>query len=107
MSDGEGSVYDKGSDEEELNKKRKKRRKEVLARGSVSGGKNKKKNKKGQKPISGLVLPTPGEKTVAAEAFDKLNTADKDLVAQNINRKTKKVLHISSKVFVIDYVTPP
>jgi hypothetical protein len=52
MSDGEGSLYDKGSDEEELNKKNKKRRKERLTRGS----------KKGQKPMSGLVLPVAGEK---------------------------------------------
>jgi hypothetical protein len=43
VSDGEGSLYDKGSDEEELNKKRKKRRKEKLARGPVSGEKTQKK----------------------------------------------------------------
>jgi hypothetical protein len=72
MSDGEGSLYDKkGSDEEELNKNRKKRRKEMLARGPVPGEKTKKKNKKGQKPMAGLVLPVPGEKTVAAQAFEK------------------------------------
>jgi hypothetical protein len=101
MSDGEGSVYDKGSDEEKLNKKRKKRRKEILARGPVAGEKTTKKKKKRQKPISGLVLPIPGEKTVAAEAFGKLNTADQDLVALNINRKTKKVLIISFNFFVL------
>jgi hypothetical protein len=49
------------------------------------------KKKKHPKPISGLVLPVSGEKKVAAEAFGKLNPADKDLAAQNINRKTKKV----------------
>ncbi len=87
MSDGEGSLYDKGSDEEELIKKRKKRRKEPVARGP----------KKGQKPMSGLVLPVPGEKTVAAEAFGKLNASDKELVSLNINRKTKKVVDIYIK----------
>jgi hypothetical protein len=52
-SDGEGSVYDKGSDEEELNKKRKKRRKENLARGPVSGEKTPKKKRraKNQYPV--------------------------------------------------------
>jgi hypothetical protein len=45
MSDGEGSLYDKGLDEEELNKKRKKRRKEMLARGPVSGEKTQKKRR--------------------------------------------------------------
>jgi hypothetical protein len=84
MSDGEGSLYDKGSDEEELNKKNKKRRKERLTRGS----------KKGQKPMSGLVLPVAGDKTVAAEAFGKLNPEQQELVASNINKKTKKVVQI-------------
>ncbi len=101
MSDGEGSLYDKGSNEEELIKNRKKGRKEMLARGPVSGKKTQKTKKKGQKPISGLVLPVPGEKTVAAEAFGKLNPADKELVAHNINRKTKKVLNISSNFSVL------
>jgi hypothetical protein len=87
MSDGEGSLYDKGSDEEELIKKRKKRRKEPVARGP----------KKGQKRMSGLVLPVPGEKTVAAEAFGKLNASDKELVSLNINKKTKKVVAIYIK----------
>jgi hypothetical protein len=94
MSDGEGSLYDKGSDEEELNMNRKKRRKEMLARGLVPGEKTQKKNKKGQKPMAGLVLPVPGEKTVAAEAFGKMNPTEKELVAHNINRKTKKEVHI-------------
>jgi hypothetical protein len=101
MSDGEGSLYDKGSDEEELNKNRKKRRKEMLARGPVPGEKTQKKNKKGQKPMAGLVLPVHGEKTVAAEAFGKMTPTEKELVAHNINRKTKKVVHI----FTINYFT--
>jgi hypothetical protein len=84
MSDGEGSLYDKGSDEEELNKKKKKRRKERRNRGS----------KKLPKPLSGMVLPVAGEKTVAAEAFGKLNPEQQELVATNINKKTKKVVQI-------------
>jgi hypothetical protein len=84
LSDGEGSLYDKCSDEDELQKKEKKRRKEKTSRTA----------KKGQRPISGLVLPVPGDKPVAGEAFAKLNHQEKELVADNkINRKTKKVLH--------------
>ncbi len=83
MSDGEGSLYDKGSDEEELAKKRKKRRKEKPSRTA----------KKGQQSISGMVLPVAGDKTVAGEAFAKLNHQEKELVAEKLNRKTKKVLH--------------
>jgi hypothetical protein len=57
-------LYDnKCSDEEELEKKRNKRRKEKTTRST----------KKGQQPMSGLVLPVAGDKTVAAEAFGKLN----------------------------------
>jgi hypothetical protein len=89
MSDGEGSLYDKGSDEEELNKKKKKRRKERVPRGS--------KNR--QKPLSGLVLPVPGEKTVAAEAFGKLNPEEQKLVATNINKKTKKVVLLQLSLY--------
>ncbi len=50
--------------------------------------------------MAGLVLPVPGEKTVAAEAFGKMNPAEKDLVAHNINRKTKKVVNVYSNVTV-------
>jgi hypothetical protein len=84
MSDGEGSLYDKDSDDEELARKRKKGRKEKPSRAAT---------KKSQNPISGLVLPIAGDKTVAGEAFAKLNDHDKELVADHINRKTKKVFH--------------
>jgi hypothetical protein len=82
MSDDEGSLYD--SDEEELARKRKKGRKEKTTRAA---------KKKSHEPISGLVLPIAGDKTVAGEAFAKLNDHDKELVAVHINRKTKKVFH--------------
>jgi hypothetical protein len=83
-SDGEGSLYDKDSDEDEMDKRKKKRRKETNTRTS---GKRTIKNAR----ISGLVLPVDGEKTVAAEAFGKLNAKQREVVSDNINRKTKKV----------------
>jgi hypothetical protein len=43
--------------------------------------------------LSGCVLPTPGEKTVAAEAYDKLSESQKQLVVEKVNRKTKKVIY--------------
>ncbi len=49
--------------------------------------------KKGQQLISGMVLPVAGDKTVAGEAFAKLNHQEKKLVVEKINRKTKKVLN--------------
>ncbi len=76
-------MYDKSSDEEERHaKKRKKRRIEKPPRTA----------KKTQHSISGLVLPIAGDKTVASEAFAKLIHQDKALVADKVNRKTKKVL---------------
>jgi hypothetical protein len=41
-----------------------------------------------------MVLPLAGEKTVAAEAFGKLNPEQQELVVTNINKKTKKVVQI-------------
>jgi hypothetical protein len=76
VSDGEGSLYDKCSDEEELEKKKikdAKRRPHVLRR------------RVNNLIMSGLVLPVAGDKTVATEAFGKLNPKQKELVANNIN----------------------
>jgi hypothetical protein len=43
------------------------------------------------KKLSANILPFPGEKTVAAEAFQKLTGPQKQLVADRVNRKIKKV----------------
>ena len=41
--------------------------------------------------LSGLILPQHGDKTVAGEAFEKLSASQKQIVADKINKKTKKV----------------
>ena len=79
-SEGEGSEYDKDDFESEL-KNKKRQRKE-----------NKKSStKKKQKELSAHVLPLPGEKTVASEAFGKLTSPQKKMVAERVNKTTKKV----------------
>jgi hypothetical protein len=79
-SEGEGSEYDKDDFESEL-KNKKRQRKE-----------NKKSsNKKKKKELSAIVLPLPGDKTVAAEAFEKLTGPQKKMVADRVNMTTKKV----------------
>ncbi len=42
--------------------------------------------------MSGFILPKSGDKTVAGEAFGKLTSSQKKVVADNVNKKTKKVL---------------
>ena len=72
------------------NRPRKKRRKEKPSRTA----------KKGQQSILGMVLPVAGDKTVAGEAFAELNVQEKELVAEKINRKTKKVLYMLHNVTI-------
>jgi hypothetical protein len=79
-SEGEGSEYDKDDYESEL-RTNKRPRKE-----------NKKRSpKKKQKELSAHVLPLPGEKTVASEVFGKLTSPQNKLVAERVNKTTKKV----------------
>jgi hypothetical protein len=84
-SDGEGSLYDGDFEEEQAIRKAKRRRKEKKPRSS-------KQTKRGKaQQLSGLILPQQGDKSVAAEAFQKLSSSQQLVVADNINRKTKKV----------------
>ncbi len=90
LSDGEGSVYDKDSDEEIIARNNKRRRKEkVKTTGKKSLQKMRAKTK--QPTLAGLVLPVRGDKSVAGEAFDKLDSTQRELVTGNINKKTKQV----------------
>jgi hypothetical protein len=41
--------------------------------------------------LSGVILPQTGDKTVAGEAFSKLDDAQKKLVTEKVNKKTKQV----------------
>ncbi len=80
-SDEEGSQYDNSDYNQEVRQKRKERKE-----------KNARRSKKKKEELSGLVLPQSGDKTVAAEAYDKLDERQKKLVAEKVNRKTKKVV---------------
>lgn len=80
-SDEEGSEYDRHDYESEV-KQTKRKRKELM--------KKAKKPKKNE--LSGIILPQCGDKTVAGEAFAKLNKAQKKNVAEKVNKKTKQVL---------------
>jgi hypothetical protein len=84
-SDGEGSMYDKSSEEEEIKKNAKRRRRNKPQQSEIP--------MKRKKPVelSGLILPQSGDKTVAGEAFQKLSAKQKQIVADKINKKTKKV----------------
>ena len=53
--------------------------------------KRKRTTKKKKKELSDVILPESGDKTVAAEAFHKLDANQKQLVADKVNRQTKKV----------------
>jgi hypothetical protein len=79
-SEGEGSEFDTRDCESEI-KKNKRKRKEGRTRGG---------NKK-QKDLAGVVLPLSGDKTVAGEAYAKLDHAQKKLVSDKVNKNTKKV----------------
>ncbi len=85
-SSGEGSVYDKSSEEEEMRKIAKRRRRN-------NSNKPLEKTNKPAKAmdLSGLILPKSGDKTVSGEAFEKLSSSQKKIVAANVNKKTKKV----------------
>jgi hypothetical protein len=80
-SDGEGSEYDRLEYEREV-KQTKRKRKELM----------KKAKKPKKNDLSGIILPQSGDKTVAGEAFAKLNKAQKNNVAAKVNKKTKQVL---------------
>jgi hypothetical protein len=80
-SGDEGSDYGNKEFNDEVRGKRKKR----------------KENRKRSKPqknneLSDTMLPKPGDKNVSAEAFAQLDDQQKLVVAEKVNRKTKKVI---------------
>ena len=78
-SDGEGSEYDRHDYDEEM--KQTKRKRKFYKRA----------NKKCVNELAGVILPQTGDKTVAGEAFSKLDDAQKQLVTEKVNKKTKQV----------------
>jgi hypothetical protein len=93
-SDGEGSEYDKAEYNEEVQTK--KRTRKENRKSSIK----KKKTK-----LSGCVLPVAGERTVAAEAYEKLSESEKLLVVKKVNRETKKVTLAKNKVMPTQNLT--
>jgi hypothetical protein len=79
-SEDEGSQYDNTDYNYEVRQKRKQRH-----------AKTKRVAKKKKLALSDVVLPQSGDKTVAAEAFQNLDDNQKKLVAEKVNRKTRKV----------------
>jgi hypothetical protein len=77
-SDGSGSEHDKAEFNAEMRQIKRQRKN--------AGKRRRKKN-----DLSMVVLPSPGDKTVAAEAFQKLTGEQKEQVAAKVNKLTKKV----------------
>jgi hypothetical protein len=75
-SEGEGSENDMDDNEPEVPNKKRPR---------------KSSTKKKHNDLSAHVMPLPGEKTVASEAFGKLTSPQKKMVADRVNKTTKKV----------------
>jgi hypothetical protein len=76
-SDGEGSEYDRHDYDEEMKQTKRKRKSYKRA------------NKKCAIELAGVILPQTGDKTVTGEAFSKLDDAQKQLVTEKVNKKTK------------------
>ncbi len=51
----------------------------------------KRAKKKPANDLSGAILPQSGDKTVAGEAYAKLDSAQQGLVKDKVNKKTKQV----------------
>jgi hypothetical protein len=79
-SGSEGSEYDRHDYDREVNQTKSKR-KEVPKR----------VGKKKTKELAGVILPQTGDKTVAGEAYAKLDRAQKKMVSDKVNKTTKKV----------------
>ncbi len=91
FSGRESSDYGNKEYNEEVRTKRKQRKENP-----------KRSIKKKKTELSETMLPQPRDKTVSAEAFANLDGNQKRLVAEKVNRKTKKVLcfcHVLFKVF--------
>jgi hypothetical protein len=89
-SDGEGSEYDRHDYDEEM-KQTKRKRKTTYKPGKQRQKSYKRANTKRVNELSGVKLPQTGDKTVAGEAFSKLDDAQKKLVTEKVNNKTKQV----------------
>ncbi len=81
-TDGEGSLYDESEEEKLKSKRRKTETKKPSPRPAKPGN---------SLALSGIILPRTGDKSVAGEPFGKLSSKQKKIVAENVDKKTKKV----------------
>jgi hypothetical protein len=92
-SGSEGSLYDRHDYENELKQgKRKRKRKTTFKPVTKRSKPYKRAEKKRSNDLSGVILPTSGDKSVAGEAFAKLDSAQQGIVKSKINKKTKQVI---------------
>ncbi len=89
-SGSEGSEYDRHDYDEEM-KQTKRKRKTTYKPAKQRPKTYKRANAKRVNELSGVILPHDGDKTVAGEAFSKLDDAQKKLVTEKVNKKTKQV----------------
>jgi hypothetical protein len=91
-SGSEGSEYDRHDFEKEMRQTKRKSKTTYK-----QAGKRPKCYKLGSKKptsdISEVVLPQSGDKSVAGEAYAKLDVAQKKLVSAKVNKQTKQVQH--------------
>jgi hypothetical protein len=90
-SGSEGSEYDRRDYEDEL-KQDKRKRKTTFKPGTKASKPYKRGKNKPSTDLSGTILPQSGDKSVAGEAFAKLDPAQQGIVKAKVNTKTKQVI---------------
>ncbi len=88
-SGSEGSEYDRHDYDQEV-KQTNRKRKTTYKRAKKRPTNYKRAKKQSTNDLSGVILPQSGDKTVAGEAFDKLDSAQQKLVKDKVNKKTKQ-----------------
>ena len=86
----EGSEYDRHDFIEEI-KQTKRKNKTTYKRPNKRPTSYKRANKKRANDLSLAILPHSGDKTVAGEAYAKLDSVQQGLVKEQVNKKTKQV----------------
>jgi hypothetical protein len=97
-SGSEGSEYDRHDFEKDM-KQTKRKSKTTFKQGGKRQKCYKRGSKKPSNDMSGVVLPQSGDKSVAGEAYAKLDVAQKQLVSEKVNKQTKQVQHCTHLSF--------
>jgi hypothetical protein len=90
-SESDDFSSDKSSDEEIPKPPQKKRKENAKSSKKKTNKSNKTKQVSGKDALSDQLLPLTGSKNVTSEAYAKLTIEQQDIVAANIDLKTKKV----------------